>query len=140
MHIKGESVLWNDELGDTPQFSLSMTPAAGYYNLILSKLTACYEYKSFWSYWNVKGYLTNEKTGEPLRDQKVLIYQFTSDGYVLRSVETTDDQDYFYYSRYASTLGSSTSISLIYDGNWSYLDDGVRYTVIETYSQPAKCA
>ena len=35
----------------------------------MSKLTACYEYKSFWSYWNVKGYLTNEKTGEPLRDQ-----------------------------------------------------------------------
>lgn len=118
---------------------MSMTQGAGYYKLIWSKLTACHESKSFWSYWNVQGYLTNEKTSEPLINQKVHIYQFTSDGYVLRSTETTDNDGYFYYSRYASTLSGGIPISVIYEGNWSYLSGGTYYTVLETYAPPAPC-
>jgi hypothetical protein len=114
VHMTGDSVLWFDELADDTRFFLSMSPSsAGYNDVIFPKLTACYDYKPFWAYWNVKGYLTKEDTGEPLPNQEVYIYQFTSNGYVLRSIEITDNQGYFYYSRYASTLSGSIPISVI---------------------------
>lgn len=141
VHIAGDSVLWNDELADSPQFFLhDSPPVGGYLYTIYPKLVTCYVYKPFWSYWNVKGYLLDEKTDTPLKNQEVLIYQFTSSGYVLRSTEITDDEGYFYYSRYASTLGGSTPISVIYKGNKNYMIIGYDvYQVAETYSHPAAC-
>jgi hypothetical protein len=140
LHLSGTSVLWNDELTEDSSFVLSMSPPAGGYNdVIVSQISACYEYKSFWSYWNVHGYLTDQRTGQPLVNQDILIYQFTSSGYVLRSTEVTDDQGYFYYSRYASTLGGSIPISIIYNGDYSYWRDNTYWTVFETYSWPGKC-
>lgn len=142
VHIAGDSVLWNDDLADSPQFFLHDSPRVGIFYIIYPKLSTCYVYKPFWSYWNVQGYLTDQKTGRPLINQEVLIYQFTSSGYVLRSTEITDDQGYFYYSRYASTLGGSTPISVIFEGtdpNESYYRDGIYWAVAETYSHPAVC-